>query len=59
MYTELYKQLMSYEQGDLTEDEEIAMFQYILDHQLQSDLQGHYGRMVAYLVGQGRIVVRG
>ncbi len=47
--------LMDYECGNSSEDEVIALFQYILDNDLHCSLQGHYGRTVHALMAAGHI----
>lgn len=56
MYTDLYSQIIRYEDGHLDESEIVKMFQYIIDHDLDSELPGHYGRTAANLISQGLIV---
>ena len=43
--TELTKKIIAYEQDRLTPDEDVALFQELLDSGIVWDLQGHYGRM--------------
>ena len=43
--TELTKKIIAYEQGGLTHDETVVLFQELLDSGIVWDLQGHYGRM--------------
>ena len=43
--TELTKKIIAYEQGGLTHDETVALFQELFDSGIVWDLQGHYGRM--------------
>lgn len=47
--------IISYEQGDLTDDEVIDLFQELLDSGLVWQLQGHYGRFAVQLINAGLI----
>ncbi len=45
--------IMSYEQGDLDEEQVVAGFQEMIDDGFVWSLQGHYGRTAAALIDAG------
>lgn len=48
--------IIAYEEGELDEDETIALFQKLVDSGLCWTLQGHYGRTAVDLLEQGLLV---
>jgi len=48
--------LVSYEQGDLTPKEIVALFKELIKTGLVWQLQGHYGRQAKYLIESGLLV---
>ena len=52
---QLVDRLIAYEEGQLNEDEEIALFQHLIDTGTCWQLQGHYHRVAATLIEAGLI----
>ena len=51
-YNEL-DNIIAYEQGDLSEDDTIVLFQHLIDNGHAWSLQGHYGRTANALIQGG------
>jgi hypothetical protein len=49
------EKLIAYEEGTLTDDEFLSLFQELVDSGLAWQLQGHYGRTANYLIQEGFI----
>ena len=52
---QLTHQIISYENGDMNEDEIILFFQELVDTGLAWSLQGHYGRTASWLIEEGYV----
>ena len=51
----LVDQLIAYEEGHITDDEEVALFQHLIDTGTCWHLSGHYQRVGATLIEAGLI----
>lgn len=47
--------IIKYEEGGITYEEFIELFQYLVDTGIAWKLQGHYGRTASYLILGGEI----
>lgn len=45
--------IIAYEQGDLSDEDTICLFQELIDSGLVWQLQGHYGRTAKFLIEEG------
>ena len=50
---DLVGQIMAYEQGDLDQDDAVALFQHMIDDGTVWHLQGSYGRTAQRLIASG------
>jgi len=52
---EITERIVSYEKGDLDQQQTLQLFQELLDSGLVWELQGHYGRLAYQLIEAGLI----
>jgi hypothetical protein len=52
---DMLDKIMDYEQGELSEEESIALFQELVNNGMAWTLQGHYGRTAQALLDAGLI----
>ena len=56
---DLVTRIMCYENGELNEDQTVALFQELLDTGTINHLQGSYGGMMAAMIKDGLVKVKG
>jgi hypothetical protein len=56
--TNVITYMMDYEMGNLSPDNIIKLFQYLLDSGMSWKLQGTYGRMTKMLLDSGYLIKR-
>lgn len=49
--------IIDYENGDLSYEQVVELFQKLVDNGMAWTLQGHYGRTARYLIEQGEVVL--
>lgn len=57
-FTTIVDKMISYESGEMNEEEAIEFFQELLDKRLINSLQGNYQRTAALLLELGHIELR-
>jgi hypothetical protein len=55
MITDLANEIVKYENGEMDQDEAVALFQRLVDTGVAWGLQGHYGRTAAALIDAGLV----
>lgn len=55
MTEEITNLIIQYENGTITQGDEISLFQYLVDSKAISNLQGHYFRHAIYLMQLGLV----
>lgn len=58
MSADIVDKIMTYEQGDMDEQETVKFFEELINTGLASRLQGHYGRTAARLIEAGLVQPR-
>jgi len=52
---DLTERIVSYERGELTDDQTFQLFQELIDSGMIMNLQGHYQRLAAQLLEAGLV----
>jgi hypothetical protein len=53
---DLISNIISYEEGELSNEEAIELFQHLVDNKMAWILQGSYGRTAAHLIEEGLVI---
>lgn len=53
----LISKIIEYEEGTLSDDQVVELFQDLVDNGMAWTLQGSYGRMAQYLIHEGLVTV--
>lgn len=53
MTDDMVSNIITYEEGELNEEDTIELFQTLIDNGMAWTLQGHYGRTAARLIEDG------
>lgn len=53
--SDLFSQIMEWEDGEMSSEDEIKFFQHLVDTGLAWSLQGMYGRRAVELIGEGKV----
>lgn len=53
MTPEIINNIIQYENGNLSEEEEVKFFQELINTGMAWELQGHYGRVAEHLIKEG------
>jgi len=54
---DLASKIIAYENGELSHEEEVALFQDLVNTGIVWQLQGHYGRMARFLIEAGEVTI--
>ena len=52
----LVEKIIDYEQGELSDDDTVVLFQHLVNTGLAWTLQGHYGRTATDMIEDGSII---
>ena len=56
---DLVATIMEYEDGTLDDNDTLVLFSDLIETGLINSLQGHYGRLAAFLIGSGCLTPEG
>ena len=58
MLPDLIRLISEFEEGTISKEDEIKLFQYLVDTEDAFHLQGSYGRHAEYLISQGLVKIK-
>jgi hypothetical protein len=56
---DLTSSIIAYKQGELTGEEQVELFQALVDNGMVWTLQGHYGRVASAMIDAGLVIPNG